>query len=45
MAKFEPPKDLTELIDEIEAIREQLLSIQRSPEMMERKRPTEPSEQ
>lgn len=45
MAKFKPPKDVTQLIDEIEAIREQLLSIQRSLETMEHKKPAEPSEQ
>lgn len=45
MAKSDTRKDISELIDEVEAIREQLLSIQRSLEEMEHEKTAEPSDQ
>jgi len=38
------PKDISELIDQIEAIREELLTIQHSLEKMEPRPPSEPTE-
>jgi hypothetical protein len=42
MANSDPPKDIGELIDQVEAIREELLGIQHSLEKMESKKPAEP---
>lgn len=41
----EPPKNLGELIDQIDRIREELLVIQSSMERMERSNPTERKKQ
>ena len=42
MAKSNPPKDNGDLIDQIDAIREEFLRIQHSLEKMEPKKPGEP---
>jgi hypothetical protein len=44
MANSDPPKDIGELIDQIETVREELLTIQHSLEKMEPKKPTEPTQ-
>ena len=40
-----PPKGISELIDQIEAIREELLTIQHSLEKMEPNKPVHPAEE
>jgi hypothetical protein len=42
MPNSDPPQDISKLIDQVEAIREELLRIQHSLEKMEPKEPTEP---
>jgi hypothetical protein len=44
MAKSDPPQDISELIDQVEAIREELLRIQHSLEKLEPKEPTQSQE-